>query len=79
MAICSLVSRMHAKCHNRIGRAIIRMMARRGFHVLIVYVDDFSIICPTEAMAWYVFWALRILLRKLGFTVNMRAVTIVLG
>jgi hypothetical protein len=57
---------------NRIGRAIIRMMARRGFHVLVVYVDDFIIICSTEAMAWYVFWALRILLRKLGFTVNMR-------
>jgi hypothetical protein len=49
------------------------MMARRGFHDLVVYIDDFIIICPTEAMAWYVFWALRILLRKLGFTVNMRA------
>jgi hypothetical protein len=61
------------KVFNRIGRAIIRMMARRGFHVLVVYVDDFIIICPTEAMAWYVFWALRILLRKLGFTLNMRA------
>jgi hypothetical protein len=56
-----------------IGRAIIRMMARRGFHGLVVYVDDFIIICPTEATAWYVFWALRIVLRKLGFTVNMRA------
>jgi hypothetical protein len=61
------------KVFNRIGRAIFRMMARRGFHVLVVYVDDFIIICPTEAMAWYVFWALCILLRKLGLTVNMRA------
>jgi hypothetical protein len=42
-----------------IGRAIIWMMARRGFHVLVsTYVDDFIIICSTEAMAWYVFWAL---------------------
>jgi hypothetical protein len=48
-------------------------VARRGFHVLVVYVDDFIIICSTEAMAWYVFWALRILLRKLGFTRNMQA------
>jgi hypothetical protein len=66
------------KVFNRIGRAIIRMMARRGFHVLVVYVDDFIIICPTEAMAWYVFWALRILLRKFGFTVNMRAHNVLL-
>jgi hypothetical protein len=58
---------------NRIGRAIFRMMARRGFHVLVVNVDDFISICPTEAMAWYVFWALRIMLCKFGFTVNMRA------
>jgi hypothetical protein len=58
---------------NRIGWAIMRMMAQQGFHVLVVYVDDFIIICPTEAMAWYVFWARRILLRKLGFTLNMRA------
>jgi hypothetical protein len=63
---------------NRIGRAIIRMMARRGFHVLAVYVDAFTIVCSTEAMAWYVFWALRILLRKLGFTVNMRAHNVLL-
>lgn len=58
---------------NRIGRAIVRMMARRGFHCIVVYVDDFIIICPTQAMAWYAFWALRLLLRKLGFQVNMRA------
>ena len=58
---------------NRIGRAIVRMMARRGFHCLVVYVDDFIIICPTQAMAWYAYWALRILLIKLGFKVNMRA------
>ena len=57
---------------NRIGRAIVRMMARRGFKCIVVYVDDFIIICPTEAMAWYVFWALRSLLTKLGFKVNMR-------
>ena len=58
---------------NRIGRAIVRMMARRGFKCLVVYVDDFIIICPTQAMAWYAYWALRILLTKLGFQVNMRA------
>ena len=49
------------------------MMARRGLKCVIVYVDDFIIICATEAMAWYAYWALRILLNKLGFKVNMRA------
>ena len=58
---------------NRIGRAIVRMMARRGFKCIVVYVDDFIIICKTQAMAWYAYWALRILLNKLGFQVNMRA------
>lgn len=58
---------------NRIGRAIVRMMARRGFKCVVVYVDDFIIICSTETMAWYAYWALRILLGKLGFKVNMRA------
>ena len=57
---------------NRIGRAIVRMMARRGFKCIVVYVDDFLIICPTQAMAWYAYWALRLLLSKLGFQVNMR-------
>jgi hypothetical protein len=52
---------------NRIGRAIVRMMACRGFKCLVVYVDDFLIVCQPEAMAWYVYWALRLLLKKLGF------------
>ena len=58
---------------NRVGRAIVRMMARKGFKCIVVYVDDFIIICKTRAMAWYAYWALRILLNKLGFQVNMRA------
>jgi hypothetical protein len=55
---------------NRIGRAIVRMMARRGFHCVIVYVDDFIIICPDQATTWHAYWALRVLLKKLGFSVN---------
>jgi hypothetical protein len=55
---------------NCMGRAIMRMMARRGFKCLVVYVDDFIIICQSQAMTWYVYWALRQLLRKLGFQVN---------
>jgi hypothetical protein len=37
---------------NRIGRAIVRMMACRGFKCLVVYVDDFIIICPDQATTW---------------------------
>jgi hypothetical protein len=57
---------------NRIGCAIVRMMMRRGYKCLVVYVDDFIIICDTEAMAWYVYWTLRLLLHKLGFQVNSK-------
>jgi hypothetical protein len=57
---------------NRIGCAIVRMMMRRGHKCFVVYVDDFIIICDTEAMAWYVYWTLRLLLRKLGFQVNSK-------
>jgi hypothetical protein len=45
---------------NRIGRAIVRMMPRRGLKCLIVYVDDFIIICPDHATSWHAFWALQI-------------------
>jgi hypothetical protein len=55
---------------NRIGRAIVRMMARKGFKCLVVYVDDFLIICPDQATTWYAYWALRALLKRLGFAIN---------
>ena len=57
---------------NRIGRAIIHMMQRRGHKCLVVYVDDFIIICHDQAMVWYVYWTLHILLKKLGFQVNLK-------
>jgi hypothetical protein len=52
---------------NRVGRAIVRMMMRRGHKCIVDYVDDFIIICENQAMAWYVYWTLHLLLRKLGF------------
>jgi hypothetical protein len=55
---------------NCVGRAIVQMMARRGFHCVIVYVDDFILICPDQSTTWYAYWALRALLKKLGFSVN---------
>jgi hypothetical protein len=42
----------------QIGQAIVRMMPRRGLKCLIVYVDDFIIICPDHATSWHAFWAL---------------------
>jgi hypothetical protein len=55
---------------NRVGRALVRMMMRRGHKCIVVYVDDFIMVCENQAMAWYVYWTLRLLLRKLGFQVN---------
>jgi hypothetical protein len=55
---------------DRIGRAIVQMMAPRGFHCVIVYVDNFIIICPDQATTWHAYWALRVLLKKLGFSIN---------
>jgi hypothetical protein len=44
------------KVFNRIGRAIVRMMMRRGHKCIVVYVDDFIIMCESQAMVWYVYW-----------------------
>jgi hypothetical protein len=57
---------------HRIDQAIVRMMQRRGFKCVVVYVDDFIIVCQNQAMAWYAYWALCILLRKLDFQVNSK-------
>ena len=57
---------------NRIRLAIKRMMARLGIRCLVVYVDDFMIIARSESEAWRAYFALRALLRSLGFSVNMK-------
>jgi hypothetical protein len=40
---------------NRISRAIVRMMACKGFKCLVVYVNDFLIICSDQATTWYAY------------------------
>jgi hypothetical protein len=58
---------------NRIGKAVVRMMARFGIHCIIDYVDNFSIVCATCSRAWIVFWCLRVQLQRLRFKVNMKS------
>jgi hypothetical protein len=57
---------------NRIGKAVVRMMARIGIHCNIDYVDDFLIVCATRSRAWIMFWCLRVQFQRLGFKVNMK-------
>ena len=55
---------------NRLSNAIVRMMARRGFHAVINYLDDFLIIGNTYAECQRGLVTLINLLHSLGFNVS---------
>jgi hypothetical protein len=57
---------------NRFGAAIKRMMACLDIRCIIVYVDDFLIVAATPSEIWRAYFALRALLLRLGFLVNMK-------
>lgn len=59
---------------NRLSNAIVRMMARRGFHAVINYLDDFLIIGSTQAECQLGLVTLINLLHSLGFNVSWRKV-----
>ena len=56
---------------HRITQAVRRMMRRRGFNGLVVYLDDFLIIAPTREECQLAFDTLMQLLRELGFQISM--------
>ena len=51
---------------HRLTQAVKRMMARRGFNLLIVYLDDFLIISKSKEVCAQALNCLIQLLRKLG-------------
>ena len=55
---------------HRLTQAVKRMMMRRGFTALVVYLDDFLIVAPTAKECALALNTLIALLRKLGFRIN---------
>ena len=59
---------------NRLTQAIKRMMARRGYKMIIVYLDDFLIIAPSFAKCLEAYECPLEMLCKLGFEISWRKV-----
>ena len=55
---------------HRITQAVKRMMARKGFNLLVVYLDDFLIIAESKEACAQALNCLIQLLRKLGFAIH---------
>lgn len=63
-------ARKSCSIFNRITQAVRRMMERRGFKVVIVYLDDFLIAGETFEACAHALRTLITLLRSLGFHIN---------
>ena len=67
-----------AKCSpeifHRLTQSIRRMMARRGFESVIVYLDDFLVVAPTYEACQLAFSTLLQLLQDLGFSISWHKV-----
>ena len=59
---------------HRITQAVKRFMAKRGYHALVVYLDDFLVIGSTYAECLEVFNCLIELLKELGFQISWHKV-----
>lgn len=59
---------------HRITQAVKRMMHSRGFHGIVVYLDDFLIVEPTYQRCWEAMQTLLALLRRLGFSISWKKV-----
>ena len=57
---------------HRLTQSVRRMMARRGFSDIIVYLDDFLVIAPTKDQCKLAYDTLSELLLNLGFTISER-------
>ena len=55
---------------HRITQAVKRMMAKRGFNLLVVYLDDFLIIAESKEACAQALNCLIQLLRMLGFAIH---------
>ena len=63
-------SRLAPGMVHRLTQAVKRMMMRRGFTALVVYLDDFLITAPTAKECALALNTLIALLQKLGFRIN---------
>ena len=63
-------SRLAPGIFHRLTQAVKRMMIRRGFTVVVVYLDDFFICTPTLNECIVAMNTLVALLRRLGFSIN---------
>ena len=59
---------------NRLTQSVRRMMAKRGYHRLIAYLDDFLIVAPTKEECKAALNTLLRLLRDLGFAISYNKV-----
>lgn len=59
---------------TRLTQAVKRIMAKRGFDTVVVYLDDFLIACPTFEGCLLAYNTLITLLRHLGFHINWKKV-----
>ena len=60
---------------HRLTQAVRRMMARRGFWDIVMYLDDWLIIAPSKAECRVAMETLLGLLRNLGFAISYKKVT----
>lgn len=65
-------SKSSPQIFHRLTQAVRRMMARRGYHAIIVYLDDYLIIGNTEEECQLAFSILLKLLQDLGFEISWR-------
>ena len=59
---------------HRLTQAVCRIMVKKGFNSLVVYLDDFLIIGESEAACRAAFEALLALLQNLGLKINWKKV-----
>ena len=59
---------------HRLTQSVRRMMAKRGFNNIVVYLDDFLIVSPTSEQCRHTMNVLLTLLRRLGFAINWKKV-----
>lgn len=59
---------------HRITQAVRRMMARRAFDSVVVYLEDFLVIAPTQQACQLAYSTLFPLLQDLGFSISWRKV-----
>ena len=67
-------ARKSPEIFHRLTQAVWRIMAKRGFDAIIVYLDDFLIVGETKEVCQLAFDTLITLLQHLGFEISWRKV-----